>query len=74
MPGGVGSVGEKALIGGAFMSENSNEQQRPARKDMHPLPGTPEAKALDCKCEVVTGADGKPLYRFEKGCPIRNHN
>jgi hypothetical protein len=56
------------------MSENSNEQQRPARKDMHPLPGTPEAKALDCKCEVVTGADGKPLYRFEKGCPIRNHN
>jgi hypothetical protein len=46
----------------------------PARSDMHPLPGTPEAKALGCKCGVVTGANGEPLYRFTKGCPIPNHN
>ena len=56
------------------MGENSKDQQRPAFKDMHPLPGTPEAKALGCTCEVATGADGKPLYAMTKGCPIRNHN
>ena len=41
--------------------------------DRHPLPGTPEAKALGCTCEVVIGPDGKPVYAPTKGCPIRNH-
>ncbi len=56
------------------MNENSKAQPGPVRTDMQPLPGTPEAKALGCKCRVVIGTDGRPSYSFEKGCPIRNHN
>ena len=42
--------------------------------DIHPLPGTPEAKTLGCTCRVTgTGTDGKRVYSFTKGCPIRNH-
>lgn len=61
------------------MSETNKDQQqlpdRPALMNLHPLPGTPEAIALGCKCRVVPkAADGKQLYAFTKGCPIRNHN
>ena len=56
------------------MTENSKDQQRPAITDLHPLPGTPEAIARGCICDVSTGADGKPLFAMKKGCPIRNHN
>jgi hypothetical protein len=43
--------------------------------NLHPLPGTPEAIARGCKCRVgPKTADGKQLYSFTKGCPIRNHN
>lgn len=56
------------------MSETNKDQQRgPVIGDIHPLPGTPEAKARGCKCWVGKGADGKPLYAMTKGCPIRNH-
>jgi hypothetical protein len=55
-------------------------QRGPARADLHPLPGTLEARARGCKCSVATGADGNPLldssgsplYSFSKGCPIPN--
>jgi hypothetical protein len=47
----------------------------PALANLHPLPGTPEAIALGCKCSIgPKAADGKQLYAFVKGCPIRNHN
>jgi hypothetical protein len=51
-------------------------QMRVAIADIHPLPGTPEAKALGCTCWVAgTKPDGKPIYAMSKGgCPIRNHN
>jgi hypothetical protein len=47
----------------------------PPLLDLHPLPETPEALARECKCaRAGKTRDGKPLYRFEKGCPIPNHN
>jgi hypothetical protein len=50
------------------------QQNRLAIRDIHPLPGTPEAKALGCTCSVGgTSANGEPLYAMTKGCPVRNH-
>ena len=36
------------------MSETKDpQQQKPVIADMHPLPGTPEAKACGCTCSVA---------------------
>ena len=66
---------EKPVAPTAGLGDRAEVQQtRVAIRDLYPLPGTPEAKALGCTCWVDgTGADGKPVYVMPRGCPIRNH-
>ncbi len=57
-----------------FGDRTAVEQRGRAIRNIHPLPGTPEAKALGCTCGVAgVGSDGKPLFAMTKGCPVRNH-
>jgi hypothetical protein len=62
-------IAEK-LRSASFQKSSPNE---PALKDIHPLPGSPEAKSLGCKCSSILGEEGKPLFVMTKGCPIENH-
>jgi hypothetical protein len=66
----------RGTVFGGSMSDNHDNG--PARLDLYPLPGTPEAKARGCRCAPATKPDGSPLldsngrqlYRIEKGCPV----
>src|SRR5581483_4229271 len=54
-------------------TEKEPDSDRPIKRSMWPKPGTAEAKALGCKCDVIERADGKISYAFTKGCPVPNH-
>lgn len=52
----------------------STDPRTPALRDLHPLPRSPEAVSLGCKCTVAQREkSGAPVsYSFTKGCPVPN--